>query len=131
MILATLRNLSLAVLLLALSACSLLPEGSHANLSGVYTESGKASFYADKFQGRTTANGERYKHGLKTAAHKKLPFGSVVRVTNKNNGKSVIVTINDRGPFVKGRVIDLSKSAFSRIGSPSTGLLNVDIAVLR
>lgn len=131
MISTALRNLSLVLFILALSACSLLPEGSHANLSGVYTESGQASFYADKFQGRATANGERYRHGLKTAAHKQLPFGSVVKVTNKRNGKSVIVTINDRGPFVRGRVIDLSKSAFSQIGSPSTGLLNVEIAVLR
>ena len=72
-----------------------------------------------------------YRHDLSTAAHKKLPFGSVVKVTNTSNGKSVLVTINDRGPFVRGRVIDLSKSAFSRIGNTASGLLNVEIEVIR
>jgi rare lipoprotein A len=96
-----------------------------------FSESGLASYYADKHQNRKTANGELYKHNLKTAAHKKLPFGSNVKVTNMSNGKSVIVKINDRGPFVKGRVIDLSKSAFSSIGSTSSGLINVKIEVIR
>lgn len=126
----TLRHILLLTIILTLSACSLLPTGTHGNWGG-YTEAGQASFYADKFQNRPTASGERYKHHLKTAAHKKIPFGSRVKVTNRKNGKSVIVKINDRGPFVKGRVIDLSKSAFSQIGSPSSGVLNVKITVLR
>lgn len=96
-----------------------------------FTESGQASFYANLHQNRKTASGELYQHGLKTAAHRTLPFGSSVRVTNIQNGKSVVVKINDRGPFVRGRIIDLSKSAFSSIGNTSSGLLNVRIEVIR
>jgi rare lipoprotein A len=125
-----LRNLSVALFALVVASCSKMPTGEGGSWVG-YTESGQASFYADKFQNRKTASGEPYRHHLETAAHKKLPFGSIVKVTNKNNGRSVIVRINDRGPFVKGRVIDLSKSAFSRIGSLSSGLVNVKIDVIR
>ncbi len=96
-----------------------------------FTETGQASYYADKLQNRKTASGAIYKHEHHTAAHKKLPFGSTVEVTNIKNGKSVIVKVNDRGPFVKGRIIDLSKSAFRIIGSRSLGLINVRIEVLR
>lgn len=119
-----------ALFFLAVAGCSTVPTGGREAWIG-YTESGQASFYADKFQDRKTASGQLYKHNLKTAAHKKVPFGSNVRVTNKSNGKSVVVKINDRGPFVKGRIIDLSKSAFSSIGNPSSGLINVKIEVLR
>lgn len=96
-----------------------------------YTESGQASYYADKYENRKTASGELYRHNLKTAAHKKLPFGSKVKVTNVANGKSVIVKINDRGPFVRGRVIDLSKSAFNSIGKTSSGLIKVKIVSVK
>ena len=98
---------------------------------GGFTETGKASYYADKLLRRKTASGAIYKHELHTAAHKKLPFGSTVKVTNMKNGKSVVVKINDRGPFVKGRIIDLSKAAFSSVDSTSLGLINVKIEVLR
>ncbi|WP_206668554.1 septal ring lytic transglycosylase RlpA family protein [Pseudomonas saliphila] len=125
-----LKWICFGVVVLALSGCGASPSGSSGDWIG-YKQSGQASFYADKFQGRTTASGERYKHGVSTAAHRKLPFGSRVRVTNTGNGKSVVVKINDRGPFVRGRVIDLSKSAFARIGSTSAGLLDVKIEVLR
>lgn len=108
--------------------CSTVQHGGSGGWVG-FTETGQASYYADKFQNRTTASGATYKHELHTAAHKKLPFGSMVKVTNIKNGKSVVVKINDRGPFVKGRVIDLSKSAFSTIGSTSVGLINVKIEV--
>lgn len=91
---------------------------------------GKASFYADKFQSRKTASGERFDQKAKTAAHKKLPFGTKVKVINKRNKKSVIVTINDRGPFVGGRIIDLSRFAFSRIGSTKDGVLDVRIQII-
>lgn len=97
----------------------------------VHTETGKASFYADRFQNRKTASGERYQASENTAAHRTLPFGSQVRVTNVRNGKSVVVRINDRGPHVRGRIIDLSRSAFAQIGDPAAGLLNVRIEVLR
>lgn len=117
-------------LFLLLAGCSALQPGADG-LGAGFTETGLASFYADRHQGRSTASGEPYQHALKTAAHKKLPFGSRVKVTNLSNGKSVMVTINDRGPFVKGRIIDLSKSAFSSIGHTSSGLIHVKIAVVR
>jgi len=112
------------------AGCSTLQPSLKDNWIG-FTEAGQASYYADKHQNRKTASGEIYKHQLKTAAHKKLPFGSSVKVTNVKNGKSVIVKVNDRGPFVKGRIIDLSKSAFSSIGNISSGLVNVRIEVIR
>lgn len=74
-----------------------------------------ASYYADKFNGRRTASGERFDNQKYTAAHRTLPFGTKVRVTNEANGKSTIVKINDRGPFTKGRHIDLTKRAFRDI----------------
>lgn len=90
-------------------------------------QSGKASFYADKFQGRKTANGETFRQGKMTAAHKTLPFGTKVKVTNLDNGKTVKVRINDRGPFVAGRIIDLSKKAAKKIGMVNSGVANVKI----
>jgi len=87
----------------------------------------QASHYGvgDGYHGRTTANGERFNaYGL-TAAHKSLPFGTRVRVTNQANGKSVIVRINDDGPHVYGRSLDLSYGAFSQIASPSQGVASV------
>ena len=113
----------------SLAACSTVPPGAGGKWIG-FTESGQASFYADQHQNRKTASGETYKHELKTAAHKKLPFGSYVRATNLETGKSVVVKINDRGPFSKGRIIDLSKSAFSAIGNTSSGLIKVKIEVV-
>ncbi|KPA51889.1 hypothetical protein VT25_17530 [Photobacterium leiognathi subsp. mandapamensis] len=93
-------------------------------------EVGKASYYADKYQGRKTASGQRYDKNKRTAAHRTLPFGTRVKVTNLANNKSVIVTINDRGPYSKGRVIDLSRSAFSAIGKTSSGILKVKVETL-
>ena len=95
-----------------------------------YTESGKASYYAKKFQSKKTASGELYDKAKKTAAHKKLPFGTKVKVKNKKNGKSVIVIINDRGPFVKGRIVDLSGAAFSSIANFDDGVIDVIIHVV-
>ncbi len=93
-------------------------------------EKGKASYYADKLEGRKTASGEIYYHHLKTAAHRTLPFGTMVRVTNLDNKKSVVVKINDRGPFIKGRIIDLSKSAAKEIGGVLKGIVEVKIEVI-
>lgn len=126
----SLRKISIFVFFLVAVGCSTVQSGKNGNWLG-FTESGTASFYGDKHQNRKTANGELYKHNLKTAAHKKIPFGSNVKVTNINNGKSVVVRINDRGPFIKGRIIDLSKLAFSTIGNTSSGLINVKIEVIR
>jgi rare lipoprotein A len=93
-------------------------------------QTGKASFYADKFEGIPTASGEKYRHNKLTGAHKTLPFGTVVRVTNVANDKTVDVTINDRGPYVEGRVIDLSKSAAEQLGFVNSGLADVKIEVV-
>lgn len=82
---------------------------------GLKAEAHNTSWYGPGFHGRLTANGERYNMHALTAAHKSLPFGTIVRVTNKRNGKSVDVRINDRGPYVHGRVIDLSKAAHQAI----------------
>ena len=120
---------AIALFSLGLGACSSAPSGTSSDWAG-YTQSGKASFYADKHQRRKTASGELYQHSLKTAAHKKLPFGTRVKVTNVNNGKSLIVKINDRGPFIKGRIIDLSKSAFSTIANLDSGVIQVTIEVI-
>ena len=110
--------------------CSSVPEKRDSNWIG-YTESGKASYYAMKFQSKKTASGELYDRDKKTAAHKKLPFGTKVKVTNIKNSKSVIVKINDRGPFVKGRIVDLSSSAFSRIADLGAGVIEVKIEVVK
>ncbi len=92
------------------------------------TELGKASYYADKFVGRKTANGEIFRQGKKTAAHKTLPFGTKVRVKNLANGRTIKVRINDRGPFVAGRIIDLSKKGARKIGMIQSGVANVQIS---
>lgn len=103
---------------------------SNSSLNTDYQLIGEASYYADKFVGRKTANGEIYNHNQFTAAHRTLPFGSKVRVFNTRNGREVIVKINDRGPFVNGRVIDLSKSAANELGIISSGLTEVILEVL-
>ncbi|HZY78304.1 MAG TPA: septal ring lytic transglycosylase RlpA family protein [Cyclobacteriaceae bacterium] len=94
------------------------------------TQTGKASFYADKFEGSPTASGEKYRHSKKTGAHKTLPFGTKVRVTNLDNNKTVEVVINDRGPYVDGRIIDLSKSAAEELEYVNKGLADVKLEVI-
>lgn len=96
-----------------------------------YTQTGGASFYAAKFNGRRTANGEIYRDHLLTAAHRTLPLGTYVKVTNLRNGKQVVVRINDRGPFIKGRIIDLSKSAAKKIDMIQAGVVKVKVEVLK
>nr|AAL68890.1 rare lipoprotein A [Chlorobium limicola] len=88
---------------------------------------GKASYYATRFHGRTTANGETFDMKEFTAAHRSLPFGTIVRVTNLNNGKMVFVKINDRGPFKKNRIIDLSKAAAKKLDLVDNGIGRVKI----
>lgn len=91
------------------------------------TQEGEASYYADKFQGRKTANGETFRQSKKTAAHRTLPFGTKVTVKNLSNGRKVKVRINDRGPFAKGRIIDLSKKAAKKLGIINEGVADVEI----
>lgn len=93
----------------------------------VVKESGKASYYADKFVGRRTADGEVFKQNRLTAAHKTLPFGTKVKVINLLNGKKVKVRITDRGPFVQGRIIDLTTKAARRLGMLQQGVAPVEI----
>ncbi len=93
-------------------------------------EEGLASWYAGKFQGRRTASGEIFDTNQMTAAHKTLPFGTRVRVRNLDNGREVVVRINDRGPFVEGRVIDLSRAAAEAIEMTGSGLARVRVEIV-
>lgn len=88
-------------------------------------ETGKASFYHDKFVGRKTASGEKFSQKKYTCAHRTLPFGTQLKVTNLKNGKTVVVTVNDRGPFTKGRLLDLSKKAAQELDFISDGITNI------
>jgi len=91
---------------------------------------GYASWYGGKFHGQKTASGQIYDQDIMTAAHRTAPFGTLVRVTNLDNGESTIVRINDRGPFVKGRIIDLSREAASRLRMLKTGTAKVSLEFL-
>ncbi|HEY2532544.1 MAG TPA: septal ring lytic transglycosylase RlpA family protein [Xanthobacteraceae bacterium] len=114
-----------AVLVTALG----FPFAASANSIGHHhSSSGIASVYSGRFSGRATANGERIRSSAFTAAHRSLPFGTLVRVTNARNSRSVIVRINDRGPFVGGRTIDLTPSAARAIGMGS--LARVTLAIV-
>lgn len=96
-----------------------------------YKTNAHASYYHDKFNGRKTASGVRFDNNKLTAAHKKFPFGTKLKITNEKNNKSVIVEVTDRGPFIKGREIDLTKKAFMDIASnKQSGLEYVTIEIL-
>ena len=111
--------------LLVIALCALVTGGCASSRN-----EGLASYYADKYQGRKTANGETFDTAKLTAAHKTLPFGTRVRVTNLDNGKSVDVRINDRGPFVAGRVIDLSPAAARKLDMLRAGVVRVKLDIL-
>lgn len=119
--------LSLTVLL---AACSSRYDESHGGSWRGYSETGLASYYADRYHNKRTASGEPYQRHANTAAHMTLPFGSMVRVTNLANGRSVVVKVNDRGAFKNERIIDLSKSAFSSIGNIRDGIIKVKVEIL-
>jgi len=93
-------------------------------------ESGQASWYGGKFQGRQTANGEKFDTNMLTAAHKTLPFNTIVEVKNLENDKIVHVRINDRGPFVEGRIIDLSRAAASKLNMVGAGVARVEVRII-
>ena len=107
------------------------PAPAVAATSVRYQVSGEASWYGPGFHGNYTANGEVYNQYALTAAHKTLPFGTRVRVTNLYNGRSVVVRINDRGPFIPGRIIDLSQGAAQLIGVTSSGVAPVQMDILQ
>lgn len=94
------------------------------------TETGIASYYADKYHGRPTASGEIFDTNKLTAAHRTLPFGTMVKVTHQGNQRSATVCVNDRGPFVAGRVIDLSRTAARELRMEKDGLANVKVEIL-
>ncbi len=96
-----------------------------------YREEGYASWYGRKFHGRKTASGERYNMNKMTAAHKTLPLPTMVRVTNLENGRKLDLRVNDRGPFSKGRIIDVSKAAAHRLGFRNKGVARVRVEILR
>jgi len=96
-----------------------------------FVQEGKASYYSNKFQGRPMANGQPYRKGKLTAAHKTLPFGTKIKVTNQQNGKTVKVKVTDRGPHVKGRIVDLSLKAARRVDLVKAGVAPVQVKVIR
>lgn len=117
----------LSILLFAF-ACS--PTKKSTSSKGKSQLEGEASYYANKFNGRKTASGERYRSRKLTAAHRTLPFGTLVKVTNLKNGKSVTVKINDRGPYAKGRIIDLSRKAAKEIDMITDGVVKVRLEIV-
>lgn len=118
-----------AILLSTLAAAPItVAQAQPAKSSGKVVQSGRASWYGPGFHGRRTASGEAFNTNDLTAAHRTLPFGTRVRVVNKRTGKSVVVRINDRGPYAHGRVIDLSRASAQAIGL--TGVASVTVAEL-
>jgi rare lipoprotein A len=101
-----------------------------AEATGNFSKVGEASYYANKFNGRRTASGERYDRRKFTGAHRTLPFGTMVKVTNLKNNRSVTIRINDRGPQKKSRIIDLSAAAAREIGMIADGVVKVGIEIV-
>lgn len=102
----------------------------HAQSLIGYQQKGRASYYASKFNGRPTANGEKFSNNELTAAHRTLPFNTLLKVTNPANGKEVIVRVNDRGPFSPNKMLDLSLAAAQRLGIVQAGVASVTIEVI-
>lgn len=123
-ILSRLQPLALLGALALLGGCSTFGGGSGSS------ETGKASYYGGRHHGQRTASGERFDQNALTAAHRTLPFGTRVRVTNLNNERSVVLRINDRGPFVRGRVIDVSRAAAVRLDMLRAGVVPVRVEAL-
>jgi rare lipoprotein A len=122
-------------LLLAAAACVLLAlggcrSGAREPVRLGWSERGEASWYGNPFHGRRTASGERYDMYLMTAAHRQLPMGTVVEVRNLDNGRRVQVRVNDRGPFVRGRILDLSYAAASELDMVRTGTATIELRVI-
>jgi len=125
-----LRHVRIAILVgvPALAGCAASPRFREPSPAGPPT--GRASYYHDSLHGRRTASGAIYDRNALTAAHRTLPFGTVVRVKNLGNGRSVRVVVNDRGPFVRGRIIDLSRRAAEELGFVRQGLCEVSVEVI-
>ena len=123
------RAAGLLAACLMVSACSLLPKGDNSLDLG-FKDRGVASWYGEAFHGKLTANGEVFDKTALTAAHRKLPLGSVVRVMNLNNGRVVKVRVTDRGPYVPGRILDLSEAAARELGMVEAGTAAIQLEVL-
>jgi rare lipoprotein A len=122
----------LPILLLALMAagCESSSSKNPTTAYSGYYQTGEASWYGAEYQGKTTASGEPFDRNAMTAAHKELPFGTWVQVYNLENGRKIRVRINDRGPFVEGRIIDLSEKAADELGMKIAGLAQVGIEIV-
>ncbi|WP_313503704.1 septal ring lytic transglycosylase RlpA family protein [Kaistella carnis] len=117
-------------ILLIIMMISTLGIYSFNNYNAEDAKTSFASFYHDKFNGRKTASGEIFSNSKMTAANRTLPFGTKVKVTNLRSGKSVIVEINDRGPFHSSRALDLTKAAYKSIGDPKKGTMPVEYVIV-
>lgn len=117
--------------LLLLSACASSNAAHRGGASGGAGEVGLASYYASSLEGRRTASGEVYRGGEATCAHRRHRFGTRLQVTALSTGRSVVCKVNDRGPFVKGRVVDLSRSLAVKLGMLEQGVLKVRVEALR
>lgn len=115
-------NIFLTLILFSSFACEQQPEP--------YTQTGEASYYARMLEGRPTASGEIYRKDSLTAAHNDLPLGTVIKVTNLENEKEVTVEINDRGPYAKDRILDLSRSAAKKLGMINHGIAQIELEVV-
>ncbi|BAN46738.1 septal ring lytic transglycosylase RlpA family protein [Metapseudomonas resinovorans] len=123
--------LALPLLALFLAGCSTSPfSGGGSESAHGYRAEGKASYYGSRHHGRRTASGERFDQHALTAAHRTLPFGTRVKVTNLNNDRTVVVRINDRGPHTRGRIIDLSHEAAERLGMLRAGVALVRVETI-
>lgn len=127
-ILSVFMGISLALPATVLFAKETSSHKSHATYAKPIT--GIASYYGGKFHGKRTASGEIFNKNAMTAAHRSLPFGTKVKVTNLRNGRTVLVRVNDRGPHVRGRMIDLSQAAAKKIGLSHAGTARVKLEVL-
>lgn len=125
------RAFCILLLLAGVGSCGGSPKVVHDVVqSPDHAVLGIASWYGPGFDGKTTASGERFNKNQMTAAHRTLPFGTLVRVTNLHNGRTVDVRINDRGPWIKGRIIDLSQAAARQIDLEHRGIGEVELRVL-
>ena len=124
--------LAAAAFLLLVARCASTPSKAPTTPAdwSRFRQEGEASWYGPTFHGKTTANGERYNMLHMTAAHKQLPFNTLVKVTNLHNGMSTVVRINDRGPFLKGRILDLSYAAARALGANSPGVIKIRLEVV-
>ena len=121
-------SILLVLFSLLLAGCSSTP---YSGVPGDYRAEGKASYYGKAHHGNKTASGERFDQNALTAAHRTLPFGTMVKVTNLDNDRSVVVRINDRGPFARGRIIDVSRKAAEALDMIRSGVAPVRVESLK